>query len=110
LVDVLNSISARIFCFQKKRVWFPDPEVSDTLLFHPHDTVESGAGRVMGRQSPCSQTDVLRNNRRRRRWHASFSSDTDVHDESHVSACSVNLNRMHGCAKGNAEFAISTES
>jgi hypothetical protein len=110
LVDVLNSISAFIFCFQKKRVWFPDPEVSDTLLFYAHDTVESGAGRVTGGQSPCSQTDMLPNRRRRRRrWRASFSSDTDVHDESHVSTRSADLNRMSGCIKGKAEFAIDTE-
>jgi hypothetical protein len=38
LVDVLNSISACIFYFQKKRVWFPDPEVSYTVLFYAHDT------------------------------------------------------------------------
>jgi hypothetical protein len=110
LVDVLNSISACIFCFQKKRVWFPDPEVSDTLLFYAHDTVESAAGRMTGRQSPCSQTYMLPNNRRRRRrWHASFSSDTDVHDESHVSTHSANLNGIYGCAKGKTEFAIDIE-
>jgi hypothetical protein len=108
LVDVLNSISACIFCFQKKPVGFPDPEVSRTLLFYEHDTVESDAGCMTGRQLPCSQTNMLPNNRRRRRWRASFSSDTDVHEESRVST-SANLNGMYGCTKGKTEFDIDTE-
>jgi hypothetical protein len=95
--------------FQKKRVWFPDPEVSDTLLFSVHDTEESNAESMMKRHSPCSQTNILPNNRRRRRWHASFGSDTNVHVERRVSTCSANLNTAYACAKGKAEFAIDTE-
>jgi hypothetical protein len=42
-------------------VWFPDPEVSDTL-FYAHDNVESSFGCMTGRQLPCSQTNMLPNN------------------------------------------------
>jgi hypothetical protein len=71
-------------------------------------TLESGDGRMMRRQSPCSQTDMLPNNKGRR-WRGSFGSDTNVHDRSHISTLSANLNTMYGCAKGKTEFAIDTE-
>ncbi|PNF28294.1 hypothetical protein B7P43_G05444 [Cryptotermes secundus] len=90
---------------KKTRVWFPDPEVSDTLLFYANDTVESGVGRMTGRELPCSETNMLPNTRRRRRCRTLFSSDADVHDESHVSVRSSNLTGIYGCAK-----EISTQS
>jgi hypothetical protein len=90
-------------------VWFPDPEVSDTAFFTDYPD-ESSARNMITRQSPYSPTKIMPGGRRMtRRRSAALSSDTNIHDESHVSAPSANVNTTYGGAKGKTEFAIDTE-
>jgi hypothetical protein len=104
-VEVLSNVSACTFCFQKKRVWFPDPEVSDTV-FYTRDTKGSSAGSR--KCSPCPHSDMLVRSRRRARLRASFNSDTSAHDEGPVSTHSANQTTAYRCANGNTGFQNET--
>jgi hypothetical protein len=105
-VEVLSDVSACTFCFQKKRVWFPDPEVSDTVLFYARDSVRSSAGSR--KCTSCPQAGTLVRSRRRARLLASFNTDTSVHDESPVSTHSANVTTAYRCANGNTGFQNET--
>ncbi|KDR08759.1 Telomere-associated protein RIF1 [Zootermopsis nevadensis] len=75
---------------KKKRVWFPDPEVSGTRLFSTHDAVDSACTSMSKRRSPHSPTRMLLGRRRKARTQcAAVSIDTGIHDKSSDPALST---------------------
>jgi len=83
-------------CFllaQKKRVWFPDPELSSIRYF---DIEEDG---IQGRSKRCSPNGKTRQLQGKRR--AAGSIGTSLEDESPISAFSTSFTDIHSpCGKG----------
>jgi hypothetical protein len=89
-------------CFllaQKKRVWFPDPELSSIRYF---DTEEGGIQGRRKRCSPSAKTRQLLGKRRvAGRCHAAGTGDTSLEDECTFSAFSAIFPDIHTpCGKG----------
>jgi hypothetical protein len=93
---------------QKKRVWFPDPEVSGTKLFSAFDAVDGSCANINKQRSPRTLTKMLSGMRRKaRRQRAAISSDTIIHDESSVSAFSSSMpSATSTCGEGWSKFVI----